>query len=120
MPPPQKDFQTVISTLVHAIQSNLLAFIVGGLLLNLLITRYRNGLRQVPGPFLASLTNLWRLYIVWREDMPWTSIRLHEKYGTLVRIGPKAVSVGHPDGVKIIYGPDGRFNKVWQSLGLHA
>jgi len=103
---------TVIRLLFLQIQSHLLIILLGGLILHLCLKRYRNGLRQVPGPFLASFSNLWRLYVVWKEGMPWTSIRLHEKHGPLVRIGPKHVSVGHPEGLKIIYGPDGRYNKV--------
>jgi hypothetical protein len=78
----------------------------------LTLTRYRRGLWNLPGPFLASLTSLWRLYIVWREDMPWTSIRLHKKLGPFVRIGPNHVSIALPDAVKVIYGAGSSYNKV--------
>ena len=33
------------------------------------------------------------------------TVRLHEKHGTLVRMGPDQVSVTDPDAVKKIYGP---------------
>jgi hypothetical protein len=78
----------------------------------LLSTRYSRGLREIPGPLLASFTNLWRFNVVRREDMPWTSIRLHEELGPLVRMGPNHVSVTHPDALRIIYGPDNTFQKI--------
>ena len=81
----------------------------------LTLTRYRRGLRGLPGPFLASFTSLWKIYIVWREDMPWTSIKLHKKLGPLVRIGPNHVSVAHPTALKVIYGVDGSYNKVFSA-----
>ena len=33
------------------------------------------------------------------------TIRLHEKHGTLVRMGPDQVSVTDPDAIKKIYSP---------------
>ena len=44
--------------------------------------------------------------------MPWTSIRVHEKLGPLVRIGSKYVSVSSPESVNIIYGSNSQYGKV--------
>ena len=86
--------------------------LVGLLCLYTLFVRYRTGLRRIPGPWIASVSSIWRFVVVWNQDMPSTSIRLHEKYGPLVRIGPSHVSVADPDALKVIYGPDSRFQKV--------
>lgn len=84
----------------------------------LTLTRYRRALWNMPGPFLASFTSLWRLYIACGEHMPWTSIRLHKKLGPLVRIGPNHVSIALPDAVKAIYGADSSYSKVCSDVEL--
>ena len=86
--------------------------LLGLLCLYILFVRYRNGLREIPGPWLASISSIWRFAVVWRQDMPATSIKLHAKHGPLVRIGPHHVSVADPEAVKIIYGADSRYQKV--------
>lgn len=50
--------------------------------------RWVSPLRKVPGPFLASFTDLWWLCIVLNKQQHLESIRLHERYGPFVRIGP--------------------------------
>ena len=49
-------------------------------------------LAGVPGPVLASLSNLWwTLKIITQRDQAWEAVRLHKKYGPVVRIGPNEV-----------------------------
>ncbi|XDG03462.1 hypothetical protein ABKA04_003077 [Annulohypoxylon sp. FPYF3050] len=56
------------------------------ILVYLVRTRYHNGLNKIPGPFLASLTSLWKWDVVRREKMPFVNTELHEKYGPLSSI----------------------------------
>ncbi|KAH8827503.1 cytochrome P450 [Flagelloscypha sp. PMI_526] len=76
----------------------------------------KHPLASYPGPFLATLTNLWMAYqssggkrhIVLRE--------LHQKYGTHVRIGPNMLSIVDVDVVtKLLHDP-----KVPRSSGYRA
>ena len=92
-------------------------WLLGGSLILILYHFLRNalqpGLVNVPGPFLAKFTDIWRLYKVWmwtfKEDIP----ALHEKYNsTLVRIGPNMVSCSDPAAVEMIYGFHTEFTKV--------
>ncbi|KAF3252961.1 hypothetical protein TWF192_004246 [Orbilia oligospora] len=80
-------------------------------LLQLLYTRYKPHLRRIPGPFVASFTNAWRLKanLGWRPEI--IHGELHKKYGDLVRIGPNCVSVGSASEVKTIYGITRLFQK---------
>ena len=74
---------------------------------------FNKGLNRVPGPFLASLTNWWRLYHVVagrRQDIKQN--RVHGKYGDVVRYGPNMVSFAHPDAIKDIYGIGKDLGKV--------
>lgn len=70
-------------------------------------------LRTIPGPLLASMTNLWRLIDVLQGQHHDTLIRLHREHKSkLIRIGPNTVSVADPEAVKVIYGLNKGFQKV--------
>ncbi|EDN03976.1 predicted protein [Histoplasma mississippiense (nom. inval.)] len=84
-------------------------------------TRYSPGLRNVPGPFVASFSNLWKIYRVLKKDMAWRNIEVHEKYGPLVRIGPNHVSASDPEALKTIYNftnifPKSEFYSIGEGL----
>lgn len=78
----------------------------------LVLTRYSKGLRHVPGPFVASFSNFWKLRAVWNTNMHRENIRVHEDYGPIVRIGPNHVSANDPESVRAIYGVKNVFPKV--------
>lgn len=80
-------------------------------LLRCIHNRYFYQLNHIPGPFLASCTDLWRLFHVWNRRPELVHIRLHEQYGRLVRIGPNAVSVSDPDAIPVIYALNAGFVK---------
>lgn len=82
----------------------------------LLYNRYHKGLSKYPGPFLASLTDWWRFVDVWNRRPEVTHIRLHEKYGDVVRLGPNTLSFANPAALKAIYGLNKGFIKVRFSL----
>ncbi|KAI0888019.1 cytochrome P450 [Annulohypoxylon maeteangense] len=73
--------------------------------------RYHNGLNKYPGPFLASLTDLWRLWDVYGQRPDITHRRLHAKYGDIVRLGPNTLSFANPKALKSIYGLNKGFVK---------
>jgi hypothetical protein len=77
-----------------------------------LYNKFGYGISRIPGPFLASYTNLWRFFLVWGGRAELTHIKLHEKYGPLVRLGPKNVSVSDFSAVKVIYGLGAGYDKV--------
>jgi hypothetical protein len=93
-------------------------FLLAILLLRLLTNRFRRGIWNIPGPTLAKYTSLWKLRDVWKGDSHNTSIKLHKKYGKLVRIGPKHISVGDPKAIPVIYGLNKGFTKVKKDLSL--
>lgn len=66
--------------------------------------RYFTGIFHIPGPFLASVSNIWKINAAWHKEMPQRNIALHQKYGPLVRIGPNMISVDDPAALNIIYG----------------
>lgn len=72
-------------------------------LLSFLYKRYCNGLLHVPGPFLASFSNLWKLNAAWHNDMPGRNAAVHERYGPVVRTGQRTVSISDPSALPVIY-----------------
>src|SRR4051794_41123250 len=72
-------------------------------------TRYRTPLRNIPGPFIASWTILPRLFRVAIGRPHVWELRLHKKYGRIVRTGPNQVSVGDPAAINTIYNANDKF-----------
>lgn len=78
----------------------------------LIRNRYHNGLNKYPGPFMASLTDIWRLREVWGRQFEVTHRKLHAQYGDVVRLGPNTLSFADPKALKTIYGLNKGFIKV--------
>ena len=71
------------------------------------------GLNDIPGPWLAKYTNLWRLLETKKTggDADYMH-EMHKKYGDVVRVGPHAVNVADPANIPAIYGNKARLHKV--------
>lgn len=85
------------------------------LVLYLLRNRYSRGLNRFDGPFLASVTNLWKIWNVWFNTPPRRNelyVDLHRTYGDVVRIGPRNISFADPQAIPEIYGTKGSQLKV--------
>jgi hypothetical protein len=65
-------------------------------------------LARFPGPFLASLTDLWQVYEMLSLQQPYNLTDLHEKYGQFVRYGPDKLSTTAADAIPIVYQKGGR------------
>lgn len=73
-------------------------------------------LKHIPGPFLARFTNIWRLADQLTGRSHRTQARLHERYGSAVRLGPNLVSLSDPSLLKVVYDARGNFIKVRQPI----
>jgi hypothetical protein len=73
---------------------------------------FRSPLKNIPGPFLAKLTHLWRLVLVSGKQSSLTLRELHNRYGPVVRIGPNVLSLADPKWIRIVYATRGGFEKV--------
>jgi hypothetical protein len=91
---------------------NLIGVSFASLLAWALHNKYGHGIANIKGPWLAAYTDLWRAWLVWGRRPERTHIALHEKYGPIVRLGPKTVSVSDPETIKIIYALNAGFVKV--------
>lgn len=66
--------------------------------------------RRIPGPFIAADSDLWRWFAMRKPAFGERMVKLHEKYGLLVRIGPNHISVSDPAAVSVVYST----NPVWR------
>ncbi|PNS18959.1 Isotrichodermin C-15 hydroxylase [Sphaceloma murrayae] len=73
--------------------------------------RYLHRLSRYPGPFLASLSPLWKLWHVKVGDYEQVLIDLHRRHGVFVRVGPNHLDVSHPEAIKDIFNTGKSFVK---------
>ena len=81
------------------------AAVISTLATGFYVSYYRlvHPLAKYPGPFWASLTNLWKVKELWSLHLPDTLVRLHEEHGDIVRIGPNQISFRQGGAVPRIY-----------------
>lgn len=61
-------------------------------------------LNRFPGPFLAKLTRFYAMNDAAKRVQAYNDIQnLHNKYGDIVRVGPRELSVNRPSAIKVIY-----------------
>jgi benzoate 4-monooxygenase len=65
--------------------------------------RFFHPLAGYPGPFWASITNLWKVYHLWTLHLPETLAALHDHYGEVVRVGPNDLSFRTDSATSLIY-----------------
>ncbi|KAL8734219.1 MAG: hypothetical protein Q9166_001705 [cf. Caloplaca sp. 2 TL-2023] len=69
-------------------------------------------LKSIPGPFLARLSNFWQLFFVYYHGKQASVLRrLHDRYGPVVRVGPKHVILNNPSLIKTVYSLRGDYVK---------
>ncbi|KAI2779816.1 cytochrome P450 [Daldinia loculata] len=87
--------------------------ILGLLLLSLVYLRflawYR--LRHIDGPWLASLSYLWLLWATFKEGQGISFMKLDQKYGSLVRIGPKDLITSDPEIIQRMNGARSKYQR---------
>ena len=79
--------------------------------LYLLSNRYQRRLDRIPGPLLSSTSSIPRILSVSRSKSHETDIRLHRKYGKIVRVAPNTLSISDPDEINTLYGISTKFFK---------
>lgn len=67
--------------LSHSIAFTICAVAVSTLVAKGIYNRYFHPLRDFPGPFWASVSDFWKLYICSTKESHTISIKLHKKYG---------------------------------------
>ncbi|KAM5343984.1 hypothetical protein ACJ41O_012521 [Fusarium nematophilum] len=82
--------------------------VVSGLTAYVIYQRCFHPLAGYPGPFLASVTDLWQVHQYLSLNQPYNLTELHEKYGEFVRYGPDKLSITAEEAIPLIYQKGGR------------
>lgn len=114
------NFTMILERLAPQSFSTTLLWLLGAILTRLLYNKYGHGLNNIPGPWLAGYTDLWRLFVVRGRRAQEIHIELHKKYGPAVRLGPRAVSIADTEALKIIYSPSAGWSKVTHDFGIRC
>lgn len=78
-----------------------------------LSNKYGGHLNSLPGPWIAGFTDVWRFTNALLSTPHQTHINLHRATGSsLVRVGPRIVSISDPDLIPIIYGSKTKYQKT--------
>ncbi|GIZ38882.1 hypothetical protein CKM354_000228100 [Cercospora kikuchii] len=82
------------------------------LLLRFFYYKYASPLREYPGPFLASGSRAWKVLSTYSGHTETDHIRLHEKYGSVVRIAPNELSFSSPKAARSVLAAGSGFHKT--------
>lgn len=85
---------------------------LAALLIHYVYNYFTTPLKDIPGPFWAKFSNIWRLVDHFNATQIVNQQRLHDQLGSAVRIGPNFVSLSDPDLIKTVYSTRGNFLKV--------
>lgn len=100
------------TALLSSLQAHWWKIVVFLVILRLVRNHFKRGLYGIPGPFLASLSDVWLAIHCYRGKSAY-DYQLHRKYNSpLLRVGPNTVAVGDAEAVRTIYGYKPVFNKV--------
>jgi len=102
----------IFDSLISFLSQHWLIILPFLLVLYLLKNYLNHGLHKYPGPALASLTDWWRFFDVLGRRPDLTQIKLHQRHGDVVRLGPNVLAFANPSALKTIYGLNKGFTKV--------
>ncbi|GIZ49739.1 hypothetical protein CKM354_001276600 [Cercospora kikuchii] len=109
---PTPSFKLLDSTTIfEAIQiatASVIAYAVSRAIYN----RYFHPYSRFPGPFLASISDVWYFWRVRHGLAGHNDLRLHAKYGPMVRITPGQIQISDPAAIETVYGPGNVFPKA--------
>ncbi|OAP59435.1 hypothetical protein AYL99_06733 [Fonsecaea erecta] len=110
--PSSAESHSLVAQALALLKANLLLLAVVSLVIRCLYKRYASPLRNVPGPWLASCSRLWKVWSTYNGHTELDHIALHKKYGPVVRTAPNEVSFGTCNAAKDIFAVGKGFHKT--------
>ncbi|OAL28580.1 hypothetical protein AYO22_02774 [Fonsecaea multimorphosa] len=101
-----------VSNLLIFLRQHMMTLSILLILLRFFYRRYLHPLSSYPGPFLASITRLWKVWSVYSGHTERDYIAVHKKYGKVVRVGPNELSFAAPAAAYDIFTPGNGFTKT--------
>jgi hypothetical protein len=114
--PPSSAFLTAFSEAKDFIWQHYVVVIVGIVAVRFIYLRYLHPYGDIPGPFLATISPLWKVRGALNGTLHKDITAAHRKYGPIFRISPDEVSISDPEAIKVIYAHGAGFTKVRNPL----
>ncbi len=108
----------ILDSVLDVSPTTLIIFFPAGVLIYSLLQYIFDPIRSIPGPFLARFSRFWYFFELYKGSFEETNIKLHKRYGPIVRIAPYEYSVDDVDAARTIYGHGNAFIKVIVTLSL--
>lgn len=96
-----------LASILQGLAAGLIVYVLGLIAYN----RFFHPLKDIPGPFFASISSLWYFRAVRYGRGQDYQLPIHKKYGPFVRISPNQVQISDPAAIETIYGPKYEFIK---------
>jgi hypothetical protein len=97
---------------VSFIRDNLFLLLCAAFITRAIYRRYFHPLAEYPGPFICSVSRIWKVWSVYKGHAELDSIALHKQYGHVVRVGPNELSFSSPFAAHDILAPGNGFTKT--------
>lgn len=98
--------------LLLLVTRNLLPLLSAFFISRAIYRRFFHPLANYPGPFICSITRLWKAWSVYTGHAELDNIALHRKYGSIVRVAPNELSFNSPTAARDILAPGHGFTKT--------
>lgn len=77
--------RSLVAVALTLLKANLVLVAVLAFVGRAVLKRYNSPLRSIPGPPLASVSRLWKVWSTWTGHTELDHIALHQKYGMLYK-----------------------------------
>ena len=101
----------MLELLLDSTMSKVWVVTIIGCVIFLLSSYFNRGLNRFSGPLLAKFSQVWLFLDTKGGQHHKTIVKLHEKYGDIVRTGPNILSLADPADLKVVYGFAKRLDK---------
>ena len=102
----------LLAPVIAFVLANWLLLLPTLFIVRLLLIRYASPLRRYPGPWLASVSRLWKVKSTMSGRTHLDHVEVHEKYGPIVRIAPNEVSLASPEAARLLLSAGKGFHKT--------
>ncbi|EXJ95555.1 hypothetical protein A1O1_00677 [Capronia coronata CBS 617.96] len=104
--------ESLVAVTLAFVKAHFLLVAFSAVIVRALYRRYVSPIRDIPGPWLASCSRLWKVWSTYNGHTELDHIALHKKYGPIVRTAPSEVSFGSPNAAKDIFAVGKGFHKT--------
>ena len=102
---------TMVQETVALLKAHWILVLLSTVIAHLVYNYTKGELWRIPGPWLRGVSSLPRILSVYNNNSHDEDIKLHRKYGNIVRLAPNLLSIADPTEINQLYGIGMKFYK---------